>query len=214
MEAYYKAIKSAEKLKELGYSVIGTDEYYANMEKNVVITIVFSAMCIESFFNDYAAACLGDSEFYDNFDKLSELSKFELIAKFILKTTIDKEKSYYSNLKFLIKKRNSYVHNKSYKYKFDSTLNYEDLAFFTDEGPEEELILDKKIINQELKDAVISLKAIRDIAIFFDEHDSSAYAMSRTFGTSCFSVESEYKSNYINEVFSRLEIKRNIQKSK
>ena len=70
MESYYNATASYKQIKEAEYS---WDYYgeYDSMNKSVVSTIVFSAMAIEAFINDYAAACLGDLDFYDNFDKLS-----------------------------------------------------------------------------------------------------------------------------------------------
>lgn len=207
MEAYYKASKSAETLKLMGYTAIDTDEIYSDMNKNIIVAIVFSAMSLESFFNDYAAACLGDSEFYNNFDKLSEISKFELIAKFILKTSVNKEKSYYCHLKSLTKNRNSYVHNKSQGMNADSILAEYAVAY---NDNNDKPIYDAKIINHDLKDALIALKAIRDIAMFFDKHDSSVHVLSRFFGVSRFSCESEYKSKYKDFVYSELGIKRTV----
>ena len=102
MESYYNAKDLYLQIKKDNYVGERIHEL-VGMEKQVISAVVFSAMCIESFFNDYSAACLGDVEFYDNFDKLSTISKFQLIAQFILKKEIDKSKSYYSRLKLLIK---------------------------------------------------------------------------------------------------------------
>lgn len=207
VEAYYKAIQSAKVLEEINYVACDNQDYYSDMEKNVVITIVFSAMCIESFLNDYAAACLGDSEFYDNFDKLSEISKLELISKFILKTTVDKEKSYYSQLKTLIKARNSYVHNKSKDFDINTYREENSYLVFSEDECEPP-VYNKVIVKEEIKSALNALKAIRDIALFFDEHDSGAYALYQLFRPLSFVYESEYKTTYKNFVYSELGIKR------
>ena len=93
MRNYYWAKKSYDTLDKTDYEnyLYVLDEIH----KYTISTVVFSAMSIEAFFNNYAASCLGDEEFYDNFDKLSVISKFKLIAKFILKEDIDKTQSYY-----------------------------------------------------------------------------------------------------------------------
>ena len=71
---------------------------------HVIVSVVFSAMAIEAFVNDYAVSCMGDKLFYQNFDHLSVISKLQLIAEFILKTEFDKEESYYSNLKLIFQR--------------------------------------------------------------------------------------------------------------
>ena len=168
--------------------------------KEVISTVVFSAMAIEAFFNDYAAACLGDSEFYDNFDQLSTIGKFELIAKFILCAEVDKSKSYYSHLKKLIKSRNNYIHNKSTELTIPD-ISIEDaikadsrLAQYL--SSDEDLPVDQGELNDGLNEALDALKAIRDIAQFFDLYDTNICATARFFGLYCgFDVNSteEYR---------------------
>ena len=85
------------------------DEFY----KSIIITIVFSSMCIESFLNDYAAACIGDRFFFDNLDHLSVLSKLEVISKFIFKKNLDKGQILFCRIKELFQLRDKFVHNKS-----------------------------------------------------------------------------------------------------
>ena len=75
MEAYFHATKYYRVIRENDYSAFVGYEL-SELNKYIVKTVVFSAMSIESFLNDYAAACLGDSEFYSNFDKLSTIGKF------------------------------------------------------------------------------------------------------------------------------------------
>ena len=88
MEAYYHASQMLDEIKKKNYSAIeGAIEWDA-LGKDVIKTVAFSAMTIEAFFNDYAAACLGDSEFYGSFDQLSPISKFELISVFGLDLSV------------------------------------------------------------------------------------------------------------------------------
>lgn len=184
MESYYNASISFNRIKESGYSCACYDDRDA-MEKSIVSTIVFSAMTLEAFINDYAAACLGDSDFYDNFEKLSFLSKFELVARFILKSNIDKSKAYYSYLKALFRQRDSYIHNKSKRSSFQGYRLEEfqkinkmnRLDDFINEPPS----FDVGEINDEMKMAIDALKAIKNIAIYFDERDSNIHAIVKLF---------------------------------
>ena len=186
MESFYNALQRYEEVKSSNYVVSSMWEL-GEMDKHVISTVVFSAMCVESFLNNYAAACLGDSEFYDNFDKLSAIGKFQLISKFILKTDIDKEKSYYSLLKQLFKKRDSYVHNKSRKAKYQG-VSAEDLENYQsgrqDFGEDNQYIeptFPKKEVDADIREARDALKAVKEIALFFDEFDSEVYAYERLF---------------------------------
>ena len=184
MQSYYNAHNLYEDIKKNNYNC---NDFYqlSEMEKQVISTVVFSAMCIESFFNNYAASCLGDAEFYDNFDKLSTISKFQLIAKFILKMDIDKSKAYYSRLKQLIRCRDNYVQNKSKLSKFQglSEDEYGKIKEFREYIDEKlmECTLPKVDIDNTFKEAYNALKAIYDIAFLFDLYDSNIQAVTRLF---------------------------------
>ena len=210
MESYYNARSFYQQIKINNYSC---DNLYqlSEMEKQVISTVVFSAMCIEAFFNNYAAACLGDTGFYDNFDRLSAISKFQLIAKFILKTDIDKSKSYYSRLKQLIKKRDSYVHNKSSISEFQgfSKDEYEKLKNFEKITDEEymELTFPKTEVDNTYKEALNALKTIYDIAVFFDSYDTNIYAVIRLFHPSGIVFGEVLERQFKTVVFKDLGIK-------
>lgn len=210
MRSYYNAYLLHEKIKKEKYSGELLEEKYL-LEEQVVVTVVFSAMCIEAFFNDYAAACLGDSEFYDNFDRLSALSKFKLISKFILKTDIDKSKAYYSYLKSLFALRDSYVHSKSKEISFKgySKEEFNELKESLEgQWPSFEIpLLNKDSICSDMRQALNSLKAIREIAKFFDFYDDNAFANAKLFSPSVafFLKGEEYK--YKQYVLSLLGIK-------
>lgn len=177
------------------------------MEQCIIIVCIFSAMAIESFLNDYAAACMGDSDFYDNFDKLSVISKLQLVAKFILKKDINRSLSYYANLKALIKQRDSFVHNKSKKAEFQGyTLErMQEIAELKRRHNviETELTLSKKEITEDFLIAQTSIKAIRDFAYFFDEADSNSRALVRFF--SIYNPKEVRKTHY-NEVINDFNI--------
>lgn len=186
MESFFKALQRYQEVKASNYLVSSGWEL-GEMDKHVISTVVFSAMCIESFLNNYAAACLGDSEYYEHFDRLSAIGKFQLIAKFILKTDLDKGKSYYSHLKQLFRNRDAYVHNKSKKSKYQGVTE-DDLECYSnarqnmiDEGQYIEPSFPKEDVDHSIREARDALKAVKEIALFFDEYDSEAYAFARLF---------------------------------
>lgn len=185
-------------------------EYIENqylMEQHIIIVCVFSAMAIEAFLNDYAAACMGDSEFYDNFDKLSVISKFQLIAKFILGKEIDKSLSYYSNFKTLIKQRDSFVHNKSKESSFQGCTLEEIQAFEeykkTHNIVEKEPELDREEIKKDFSKAQLSIKAMRDFAFFFDSADKNARVINIFFRKW---MPEEIRGIYYNELIKEFKI--------
>ncbi len=179
MQAYFDANICFEKLQAEGF-LWPSYLVLEKMENDIIVTVVFSAMCMESFLNNYAATCLGDDEFYNNFDKLSVISKLQLIAKFILKAPIDKSRSYYSRLKALTRQRDAFVHNKS-----KTTPRLEAPATEIDTEPScpeddvEKMSLARvREMKEDLHTALEALKAIRDVALFFDQYDKNAHALS------------------------------------
>ncbi len=202
MQSYYHAHGYYNVVQRKGYSMLAANEHFA-MNKEIISTVVFSAMTIESFFNDYASACLGDENFYEYFDKLSPESKFVLIAKFILKTDVDKGQGYYSYLKALIKKRNEYVHNKS-KECNQVVAEKENESNMTEcDMP----IFDKKEIQKDMRHARDAIKGIQVIADYFDKHDSNVHATSRLFTPDMIRYVSNEEQRYKRFVFSELGIK-------
>jgi hypothetical protein len=209
MEAYYDATKLYDKICQADFDWDLLDERNA-MEKKIVKTIVFSAMCIEAFLNDYAAACLGDSDFYDNFDRLSTMSKFELIARFILCTEIEKDKSYYYHIKKLIKQRDSYVHSKSHAVEYNTMSEDEWEEFHAHLlacEPEEAPRLDKHEIDTDMTNGRDALKAIKVFADYFDEHDTNVYAIHKLFSPNSMHYGPEKEQKYRQYICSMLQIK-------
>lgn len=210
MKSYYDA---AVFYRELQNSDFAWDQHEKEDEiaKLAIITVVFSAMCLESFFNNYIAACLGDSIFFDNYDKLSPQAKFHLIAKFILHTEIDKSKYYYGGLVKLFHQRNKYVHNKSKKMKFqgytaDELTLRTQVGFSTRVSYDEPPALDKETIAKDVQEALDSLNTIRAVAEFFDLYDSDCWAMVTLFGKHSLKFVSQYEKEAIMYVFQKLRI--------
>ncbi len=201
---YYEAKKLYTTIINDNYD-ISDFEFQCQMERNIIITCVFAAMSIESFLNNYASACLGDDEFYDNFDKLSVISKFQLVVKFLLKKDIDKGKAFFSNLKSLIKQRDTFVHNKSRQFilqKYISEVDeFNELYEF--QTVKETPTLDKKEIKEEMMIAQTAIKAMRDFAHFFDSSDASSHALALFFKK--YNPE-EIREVYYNEVIKEFHI--------
>lgn len=142
---------------------------YRSIYKLSITAVVFSAMCIEAFLNDYAAACLGDDNFYGKLEKRPTICKLEHITKKLLKTEIDESKPYYSGVIALIENRNKCVHPKSRGIDVKASLNSDfDITKYIE--------LDLNINNAEN-----ALKAVRDLAYFFDEHDANIHAIQEIF---------------------------------
>lgn len=187
MESYYNAKVAHDIIKGSGYTWDCSDKCDL-MNKSIISTIVFSAMTVEAFINNYAAACLGDVVFTKHIDRLSTLSKFEFISIFILRRDIDKSRSYYSLLKSLFSKRNSYIHSKSKRsafqgYTLEQMKEIENLCKL-DEFDSEPPLLNAKEIEADMRDALNALKAIKELAIYFDENDSNIFAKSNLFNSS------------------------------
>lgn len=211
-EAFYYASKEYEKLPNNLQNPDTDYEIIYTIRKNLVVTTVFSAMCIESFFNDYAATCMGDSEYYDNYDKLSIISKFHLISSFILETEVDKSKKYFYYLKRLFKRRDDYVHNKSknfeWKYTREELISDIDKdEFELDDYLDSGYKNDKADIYNKIKEALCDLKAIKEIALYFDSIDSSVCAINRLFNPFLLEHESESVLKIRKYVLKALDLK-------
>lgn len=192
----YITFKDNKFLVPAGYSC-------TNFEDNCMITIVFSTMAIESFLNDYAAACMGDANFYDSFDKLDILAKFQLIAKCILEKDFNKGCSYYSLLKALIKKRNLLIHNKSHNLNdisLDKILEQVTIQLIDDK---EQIKGHVKPLFSETRNAI---KAIVEVAMYFEENDENSYACLRLLGKGFVEDETE---RYIirKEIYKEFKVK-------
>lgn len=210
MQNFVLAKENFEVLKKQNFD-IELYKYEEDLFKNCVATVVFSTMTLEAFFNDYAASCLGDSEFYGSFDKLNLKAKFELIAKFILKTEYDKSQAYYSHLHTLIKTRNEYIHSKSSIVEIQ-TYSFEEITRIKEnfEADIEMMAipsLDKSEIISDFNKAKNAIKAIRDIAYFFDENDANANVLAKLFKVYTILEAPEIVEDYVKSVVKDFAIK-------
>ena len=213
MESFYDALIAFEYLETHGFKD-DLIEYVTELEKNVIKTVVFSAMSIESFFNNYAAATLGDEIFYDNFDKLSTISKFQLISRFILKTEINKGEAYYSYIKKLFKYRDEFIHNKSVQ--LDLKKIYEESVFEEVENSDINEIPSMtkgeiEGIKNDLTLGLDSLKAIREIALYFDKNDTNIIALQKFFTPTLMLCGNEKAILHRKKIFPLLNIYKTIE---
>lgn len=194
MESYYDIQQTLENMNLEAF-----EDYYQNegyIEKKAVSVVVFSAMCIEAFLNDYLAVCLGDDEYYDSYDMLRPLDKIKLICQFIFKIEYDKNSLYHKYNKELFKRRNAYVHSKSQnthdylrtiKKKYNTSseqLTNEEFADIIESQYNDGTLLNEekhsyKMIIQEAEE---SLKAVKELGILFDTHDKGVNAIKKLFG--------------------------------
>lgn len=207
MENYHQASIFYNKIQDANFS-FDTYAEEKELQKKVISTIVFSAMCLESFFNDYIAAVLGDDRFYKIYDGLTPQNKFCFISEFIFGKKVDRSQKYYGGIKKLVQYRNNYVHNKS------SNLDLRQFAEHQTIEPEDlfkklnDSAANKTRVDMILRDGLESLKTIRNVAKYFDKYDTSCYAMVRLFGEHNYVFASSYEKIYLEKIFQELGIVR------
>ena len=189
MEHYCKAKRCVEAFQAANYRELALPEHMlSEFQRSVMISIVFAAMAIEAFVNDYGAATTGDDFFYDNFDRLSTLGKLQLIAKLLLRTELDKGGALYSHLKTIFGARDKLVHSKTRSareyfekrgYEYGSTTERDVWEGF---DPNDEPLLNKESITNDFEICRIGIKAMRELAYFFDRSDEGAIAVVKLFG--------------------------------
>lgn len=165
------ALSMFEELNELNKKVVDEDTYItyiqelhekeANIDKNCVIAITFSAMSLEAFIYDYAAIVLGDEYVKKYIDKLDVVAKWVIVPKMITGKELPRHKHCFELLKQTIKLRNEFVHSKSRKYS-------EEIA--------SELI-DKYGTEQMISYSVDAIKAIEELAFEMDLLDKDINAL-------------------------------------
>lgn len=185
LKAYSEMKEWYETLKVQEADLDSIFDYNLIYQKRIIAT-VFAHMAIESFINNYAAACLGDNEFYDNFDKLSIEGKLQLISKFILNYRLEKNNQLCASLKRLKRNRNNFIHNKSYKIDAEKSRNYRRFVLGEDYAVDDEIENEYKIflrgVGADLIEVKKSIKAIIELANFFDSRDENVLATLELFG--------------------------------
>lgn len=164
--------------------LLDPDEIFL-IDENVAICETFSAFTVEAYLNTYAAACLEDSVFYDNYERLSCLSKLQLISAILYHEHISKDNELFYLLKHCFSSRDHHAHSKSKKFELNSS-EYDDEAETEElsEGywqQEEKRIIksQRQHLHEALQSAELSIKAIVATACYIDAHDTTAYAVLR-----------------------------------
>lgn len=148
------------------------------LEEHCIIVVVFSAMALESYFNDYLADKMGDKFYYENFDMIRPTAKMQFIAKFIFHVKLDKGQHLYHSVDKLFKLRNQYVHNKS-KDATKYGMTEEQLEKRKDVEPDFEAwsIHLKNNIKKEMEKAEEAVRALCKTVKWIDQMDKNSYAM-------------------------------------
>lgn len=202
MENYIEAKEIFDKIQK------GDEEWpqytEENLTKKVSIVVVFCAMAIESFLNDYAAAALNDNNYYKCYDSLSIASKFQLIVQFILRKEFDKGKEPYGLLSKLTTSRNELVHNKSF--------DYSDILENPNSIDEKDKIEYIDILKEDLKSATDAVRAVVKLVNYFETNDMGTSACERMFAsfTLCY-FENEEESLELKEL---LKLGLNVERQK
>ena len=174
-------------------------EYVEKYEKDLIndyhIIIVFSAMTLEAFINDYLAVCLTDDFYYTNFDKLTVIQKIETIYSIIWEDNFDKSSELYNRIQALLKERNLFVHSKSKE--LDEDLIRRDVVDVDEISTEELSIF---LLNSSLEQIISLLQevfsAIKAIFLFckaVDAHDNNRKAVVLTM--SCMAKRESFHFN-------------------
>lgn len=88
-------------------------EIRTSQDKHALITICFSAMCVEAFIYDYAARHTSDSYARKYLDMLDAVSKWVVIPRLVIGRDFPTNSQAFELLRFLITTRNGLVHFKS-----------------------------------------------------------------------------------------------------
>ena len=88
-----------------------------SMNEAGAITIVFSAMCIEAYMNDYLAQAMGEETFYKHHERKSSTDKLNLVLG---SDNLHGKDKVESAVKALFKERNDMVHAKSRDISYES----------------------------------------------------------------------------------------------
>lgn len=178
--------ENLEQLEQLDSMCSEVIEFQHEIDNSYISVIIFAAMAMEAFLNDYAAEKMGDDFFYDNFENLRPFAKLQLISKVVFGTAISKGGKIYLFMDQLFKERNHLTHCKSRDFSGMSVEEYEEYHHFldTDETAADWQMLQWERIDIEgsralMKNAHVALRALKEVAGYVDEHDECAYATAK-----------------------------------
>ncbi len=125
---YHEVLKKIDELYGVDNRwLLGNDfnemshELFDQRYTHQVTAIVFQAMAVEAFINEYAYLRLGKS-YFESIDKLSALDKILIACKMITGKDFPKDRNAYNLLKKIIKLRNDLVHYKAKEIDLDDEI--------------------------------------------------------------------------------------------
>ena len=130
LEAYHDALTLYETMVAAEWRLGSIDfQMPKRMKKKTMTAIVFTAMCAESFINDYLSIRLGDKQFAQYCDGESYFVKLEMIMSDLLRQRDYQSLEWSKGITELFRKRNKLVHNVSHAMTaahFVKTRKYDD----------------------------------------------------------------------------------------
>ena len=98
----------------------------AEIQRAAMVSVIFSALTLEAFINNYGIEHFSRSYFDNHLDKLPAVSKWIVIPTLAVGKEIDSDSQSYEQLKRLFKRRDRLVHYKTKKKKL-SEIHEEDV---------------------------------------------------------------------------------------
>ena len=130
---YHAVLKKIDELYDIpNKHVMGSDfneishELFDQRYTHQVTAIVFQAMAVEAFINEYIYLRLGKS-YFEAVDKLAPIDKILIACKMITGKDFPKDRKAYLLLKMIIKFRNEFVH-----YKAKEVATYDEIKTISD----------------------------------------------------------------------------------
>lgn len=103
----------------------------AEIQRAAMVSVIFSALTLEAFVNNYAIERFSRSYFDNHLDKLPTISKWIIIPKLFTGKELNSDSQPYECLKRLFKRRDRLVHYKTRKKKLSEI--YEEDIWVTEE---------------------------------------------------------------------------------
>ncbi len=98
----------------------------AAIQRSSMVTVIFSALTLEAFINQYAIEAISRNYFDEHLDKLSTPSKWFVIPQLTARRQMDRNGHSYGQLKGLFKLRHRLVHYKARRKKISELREEED----------------------------------------------------------------------------------------
>jgi len=118
----------------------------AEIQRAAMVSLIFSALTLEAFVNNYAIERFSRSYFDNHLDKLPTISKWIVILKLVTGKELNSGAQPYGCLKRLFKRRDRLVHYKTRKKKLSEM--YEEDIWVTEEQSAEALATVEAILKE------------------------------------------------------------------